>query len=301
MKTIPIKRALLSVYDKTGLVEFAQALFNLGVELISTGGTSEALRVACIIHRSVDELTEAAPMLDGRVKTLHPKLHGGILGKRDKHADEMRAHGIQSIDLVVVNFYPFSEALQKKTLTFDEMVEYIDIGGPTMVRAAAKNCAWVGVVIDPLDYFVIINELQTQQGLSLATRVKGAEKAFATTSQYDSMIHHYFTERVVENNCVIPRIPLAQDPASLKSTQNMREATTILLSLEDQPISLRYGENPHQAACAYRLKENTAGILSAQQYQGKPLSFNNMLDLDAALNCLREFSEPTAVIVKRSE
>src|SRR3990167_2627423 len=180
MKTIPIKRALLSVYDKTGLVEFAQALFNLGVELISTGGTSEALRVACIIHRSVDELTQSAPMLDGRVKTLHPRLHAGILGKRDKHADEMRTLGIEGIDLVVVNFYPFSEALQKKTLTFDEMVEYIDIGGPTMVRAAAKNCTWVGVVTDPADYPVIIDELKLHQGLTFDTRKKGAEKAFAT-------------------------------------------------------------------------------------------------------------------------
>src|SRR3990167_10891927 len=160
---IPIKRALLSVSDKTGLVDFAQALVRLGVEIISTGGTSRALLEAQVPHRAVYELTGLPEMLSGRVKTLHPKIHGGILGLRDLHAEEAIQHQIEWIDLVVVNFYPFERVVKEKEMSWREVVEYIDIGGPTMVRAAAKNFAWVGVIVDPTDYTLVLQELRTQQ------------------------------------------------------------------------------------------------------------------------------------------
>lgn len=191
MKIIPIKRALISVADKTGIVEFAQNLSELGVEIISTGGTSELLRQANIKHRSVDELTGLAEMLEGRVKTLHPKIHGGILGKRDKHADEAKKHGIEWIDLVVVNFYPFTKAVQQN-MDWDQAVEYIDIGGPTMVRAAAKNFAWTSIIVNPEDYALVVDQLKNQQGLDGNTRQELAQKAFALTASYDAMIYDFF-------------------------------------------------------------------------------------------------------------
>src|SRR3990167_1081478 len=166
----PVKRALFSVSDKTGMADFAKALVELGVEIISTGGTSKLLAAAGIPHQQVDTVTGLPEMLDGRVKTLHPKVHGGILGKRDKHAEEAVRHQIGWIDLVVVNFYPFTDNVDASLEDWSKAVEYIDIGGPTMVRAAAKNFAWVGVIVDPADYAVVINELQTQQGLAFATR-----------------------------------------------------------------------------------------------------------------------------------
>src|SRR3990167_3232314 len=166
----PVKRALFSVSDKTGMADFAKALVELGVEIISTGGTSRLLADAGIPHQQVDEITGLPEMLDGRVKTLHPKIHGGILGKRDKHAEEAAEHNIPWIDLVVVNFYPFTDNVKASDMPWEKVVEYIDIGGPTMVRAAAKNFAWVGVVVDPADYKTVIDELQSQQGLSFDTR-----------------------------------------------------------------------------------------------------------------------------------
>lgn len=279
MTIAPIKRALLSVSDKTGLVDFAKALTTLGVELISTGGTSQLLREASIPHKQVDEITGLPEMLSGRVKTLHPKVHGGILGKRDKHAEEAIKHDIGWIDLVVVNFYPFADAVGKKSLSWDEAVEYIDIGGPTMVRAAAKNFAWVSVVIDPADYAQVIQELTSQQGVSLATRQQLAHKVFATTSRYDAMIERYF--------------------AAQHSELTMGDELELALSLE-KSIDLRYGENPHQHARAYQFKSEKSGILSAMQHQGKPLSFNNILDAEAAWRCVREFDLPACVIVKHA-
>lgn len=278
MNIVPVKRALISVSDKTGLVEFARNLIDLGVDIISTGGTSHALKEAGITHRQVDETTGLPEMLDGRVKTLHPKVHGGILGKRDKHAAEAEKHQIGWIDLVVVNFYPFAEAIKNKELTWDQAVEYIDIGGPTMVRAAAKNFAWVGAVVDPADYGLVIEELKKHHGLEFTTRKYFAEKIFALTSRYDVMIHQYFLEK---------------SEAATECPKHLN------LRLE-KSMDLRYGENPHQKACAYQFTQDKSGVLSALQHQGKPLSFNNILDAEAAWTCVREFDQPTCVIVKHA-
>lgn len=278
MTPINIKRALISVSNKAGIVEFAKNLVDLDIEILSTGGTSQVLHEAGIAHRQVDEITHLPEMLDGRVKTLHPNIHGGILGKRDKHAAEAKQHGIGWIDLVVVNFYPFAEAIKNKELTWDQAVEYIDIGGPTMVRAAAKNFAWVGVVVDPHDYGAIISELKTSQGLTFALRQTLAEKVFALTSRYDAMIHDYFSQ---------------------KGSTSTTDPAYIDLHLE-RAMELRYGENPHQKARAYQLQQQPSGILSALQHQGKPLSFNNILDAEAAWTCLQEFDAPTCVIVKHA-
>jgi phosphoribosylaminoimidazolecarboxamide formyltransferase/IMP cyclohydrolase len=278
MTTTPVKRALLSVSDKSGLSEFASHLVRLGVDLISTGGTSKLLKEANIPHRQVDEVTGLPEMLDGRVKTLHPKVHGGILGRRDEHQAEAVQHQIEWIDLVIVNFYPFEKAVSKHhDMPWEDAIEYIDIGGPTMVRAAAKNFAWVGVVTDPNDYAQIITELEHTQGLAFETRKNLAEKAFGLTSHYDAMIHQYFLKRKENAEC----------PEHLD------------LQLE-KAAELRYGENPHQKASAYKFKQDAAGILSALQHQGKPLSYNNILDAEAALSCVSEFEEPACVIVKHA-
>lgn len=279
MKTIPIRRALLSVSSKKGLVEFAQGLTELGVEIISTGGTSQTLADAGIAFRPVEELTELPEMLDGRVKTLHPKIHGGILGRRDEHAVEAAKHQISWIDLVVVNFYPFTETIKNNPeMNGDEIVEYIDIGGPAMVRAAAKNFSWVGVVVDPDDYGQILIELRMHYGLGVATRKYLAEKAFGLTSQYDATIHNYF---------------MGQGQAVEDCPQHLN------LHLE-KLTELRYGENPHQRACAYHFQNKQRGVLFAVPHQGKTLSYNNLLDADAAWTCLNEFSDPTCVIVKHA-
>lgn len=278
MTTTPVKRALLSVSNKHGIVEFAKELHSLGVDIISTGGTSKLLQEAEIPHQQVEDITGLPEMLDGRVKTLHPKIHGGILGRRDEHAIEAKQHQINWIDLVVVNFYPFADATKNKDMTWDDAVEYIDIGGPTMVRAAAKNFAWVGVVTDPGDYTQVIVELRQQQGLTFAMRKNLAEKVFALTSRYDSMIHRYFLEQGPENHAC----PQSFDLQLEKKTE------------------LRYGENPHQKACAYQLNKQQSGILSAVQHQGKPLSYNNILDAEAALSCVNEFTAPACVIVKHA-
>lgn len=278
MKITPVKRALLSVSDKTGLIEFAKSLIALDVEIISTGGTSKLLQAENIPHRQVDELTGLPEMLDGRVKTLHPKVHGGILGRRDVHLAEAKKNDIAWIDLVVVNFYPFAEATKAKKLSFAEAIEYIDIGGPTMVRAAAKNCAWVGVVVDPADYATVIEQLKAQQGLEDNLRKKLAHKVFALTAHYDNLISQYLA-------------------ADLQIDQNV--AANLNLRLE-KSSELRYGENPHQQASAYRFVDDKHGILTAVQHQGKPLSYNNILDSEAALSCVREFSAPACVIVKHA-
>lgn len=279
MKIIPIKRALFSVSNKQGIVEFAQALAQLNIEIISTGGTSQLLREAGVPHRQVEAITGMPEILEGRVKTLHPKIHGGILGRRNVHAAEAMAHDIGWIDLVVVNFYPFAEGVKDASMPWEEVVEYIDVGGPTMVRAAAKNFAWVGVVVNPSDYETILSQLRHQGGLDEETRRDLAEKAFALTSSYDTMIHAYFQSRQAS-----PRLPC---PEKL-SLPLVRQA------------ELRYGENPHQRACAYRLANEQAGVLGALQHQGKPLSYNNILDADAAWACVSEFDSPACVIVKHT-
>lgn len=279
MNIVPVKRALLSVSDKSNIVEFAQNLVRLGVDLISTGGTSKMLRDAGIPHRQVDELTGLPEMLSGRVKTLHPKVHGGILGRRDEHAAEVVQHQIEWIDMVVVNFYPFEQAIARdKDMAWEDVIEYIDIGGPTMVRAAAKNFAWVAAVTDPNDYAAVISELEQTQGLAFETRKNLAEKVFCLTSHYDAMIYQHFLQQKQE-------------------IQTCPEQ----LNLQLKKISeLRYGENPHQKASAYQFKKSSSGILSAKQHQGKPLSYNNILDAEAALTCVSEFSEPACVIIKHA-
>ncbi len=291
MTITPIKRALLSVSNKSGIVPFAQALHQLGVEIISTGGTSQMLREAKIIHKQVEDITGVPEILDGRVKTLHPHIHGGILGRRDQHAKEAAKRNIDWIDLVVVNFYPFAEASKNKRMTWDEAVEYIDIGGPTMVRAAAKNFAWVGVVTDPLDYELVLAELREHKGLQFDTRERLAEKVFALTSQYDAMIHHYFLQQ---------RQMTSKDH-HMFGNHDPEPICPEHLDLQfKKTIELRYGENPHQKACAYQFSQAQSGVLTAHQYQGKPLSYNNILDTEAALTCVNEFDEPACVIVKHA-
>lgn len=272
MKIIPVRRALLSVANKTGIVEFAQKLIDLDISIISTGGTSRLLTESSIEHQKVEEITGLPEMLEGRVKTLHPKIHGGILGRRDRHAAEIAKHQIEWIDLVVVNFYPFQDAEGM----WDEVIEYIDIGGPAMARAAAKNFAWVGVVVDPGDYKNIAAELKQNQSLSFETREILAAKTFALTSAYDGMVADFFAEIREEKH---------DHPKSL--TLNFLKKT-----------DLRYGENPHQRAYAYQYKNADSGVLQAQKLQGKDLSYNNILDAEAALQLIAEFQEATCVIVK---
>ena len=274
----PVKRALLSVSDKTGIEVLAAGLVKLGVDIISTGGTSKLLQEAGIKHQQVDAITDLPEMLDGRVKTLHPKIHGGILGKRDKHAAEAAKHQIGWIDLVVVNFYPFSNNVKALDMPWSEVVEYIDIGGPTMVRAAAKNFDWVGVVVDPADYATVLDELQAEQGLAFETRKNMAAKVFALTARYDNMISAYFETRAGQDEAC---------PAQIDLTLQKH-------------ADLRYGENPHQKACAYALGHAEGSVLSAEQHQGKPLSYNNILDTEAAWNCVGEFDMPACVIVKHA-
>jgi phosphoribosylaminoimidazolecarboxamide formyltransferase/IMP cyclohydrolase len=278
-----IQRAVVSVSDKNGVVEFARGLAELGVEIISTGGTAALLRQNNLPVKDVSELTGFPEMMDGRVKTLHPKLHGGILALRDnpEHVATMREHGIVPIDLVVVNLYPF-EATVARGAAFEEIVENIDIGGPSMVRAAAKNYTHVGVVVDPQDYNSVLEELKKNQGeLSANTRLRLFRKAFQHTARYDGAISNYFSS-------------LDQE----KKPQRWGETVNIQISkLQD----MRYGENPHQSAAFYSI-EGEAGpsIARARQFQGKELSFNNILDADAALSTVLEFSETAAVAIKHN-
>lgn len=268
-----MKRALISVSDKTHLIEFARGLTELDIEIISTGGTSQLLRAASIPVRDVSEVTNFPEIMDGRLKTLHPKVHGGILGRRDEHAAVAKQHDINWIDLVVVNLYPFAETIKKPDVTFTDAIENIDIGGPTMIRSAAKNMEWAGVVVDPKDYDTVLSELRADQGLSFATRRGLATKAFAHTAQYDALINRYLAD--------------SKFPEQLN------------LNLE-KFADLRYGENPHQAACAYQFTGNHSGILAAKQHQGKQLSYNNIADADAAVACVREMTQPACVIVKHA-
>ena len=267
-----IKRALISVYDKTGITEVAKYLSDNGIEILSTGGTAEHLRKAGIEVIYVSDYTGFPEIMDGRIKTINPKIEGGILGLRDIHKSEAEAQNINWIDLVVCNLYPFTETISKPKISLKEALENIDIGGPTMIRSAAKNIEWVGVLVDSTDYKSIINEIDELGGLSFKTRKLLSAKAFGHCAQYDSIIHNYLNE---------DDFPQVFSPTFNKS------------------YDLRYGENPHQKASAYRNPANEKqNILDATIHQGKQLSYNNLMDSDAALSCLREFSEPTCVIVK---
>jgi phosphoribosylaminoimidazolecarboxamide formyltransferase/IMP cyclohydrolase len=280
----PIARALLSVSDKTGLNDFARGLAELGIGLLSTGGTARALANAGLTVTEVADYTGFPEMLDGRVKTLHPKVHAGILARRELDADRstLAAHAIPTIDLVVVNLYPFRETVARAGCTLEDAIENIDIGGPTMVRAAAKNYAHVGVVVDPADYPALLAELrESRRMLSSATRFRLAQKAFSHTAAYDGAISNYLTARDERG--------AARDFPDRWSWQGEK--------VED----LRYGENPHQRAAFYRDDPPMRGVIAAsRQLQGKDLSYNNVADADAAWECVNSFPETACVIVKHA-
>jgi phosphoribosylaminoimidazolecarboxamide formyltransferase/IMP cyclohydrolase len=264
MSQRPVNRALISVFDKTGLIEFARALASHSIELISTGGTAKALRDAGLKVTEVSALTGFPEIMDGRVKTLHPKIHGGLLGLRDKHADAMREHDIGGIDLLVSNLYPFEETIAKGA-SFDQAIENIDIGGPAMIRAAAKNHEWVTVVVDPDDYDAVLKEIASG-GTSDALRRRLAQTAYARTAAYDAIISNWLATQLADD------------------TPPRRRAFAGKLR---QP--LRYGENPHQQAAFYVTGDKRPGVASAEQLQGKELSYNNINDTDAAYELVAEF------------
>lgn len=281
-----IQRAILSVTDKTGLVDFARKLSALGIELISTGGTAKLLRDSGIPVKDISDLTGFPEMLDGRVKTLHPKVHGGILHRRDdpKHVAAVQQHGIQPIDMVVVNLYAFEKTAAKPEVKFEELIENIDIGGPSMIRSAAKNFHDIAIVTSPADYDAIADELQKENGsLSQSTKWRHAQKAFATTAAYDSAIANTL-ERISPD-----KVDLQSDtgfPATLRFQFY-------------KTIDLRYGENPHQNAAMYS-DGSGKGVANAHQLQGKELSYNNIVDLQAAWDLAQEFEEPVVAIIKHT-
>ncbi len=286
----PIRRALLSVTDKTGLVEFARALAGFGVELVSTGGTAKVLREAGLAVKDISELTGFPEMLDGRVKTLHPSVHGGLLYIRGnaEHEAAVAAHGIQPIDMVVVNLYAFEKTAAQAGVAFGRLIENIDIGGPSMVRSAAKNFEDVAIVTRAADYAGLTEELKSNSGaLTRATRWRLAKQAFALTAAYDAAIANTL-DRIPE--APAPEAPAALDSAALPATLRIN------LPLA-QP--LRYGENPHQRAALYA-DGSGRGIAGATQLQGKELSFNNLVDLDACWELAQEFEEPAVIIVKHT-
>ena len=276
-----VTRALLSVSDKTGLIEFAKALAGHGVELVSTGGTAKAIAAAGLQVKDVSELTGFPEMMDGRVKTLHPKVHGGLLAIRDnkEHADAMKAHGIAPIDLLVVNLYPFEETVDKGA-GYEDCIENIDIGGPAMIRAAAKNHDDVAVVVEAQDYQAVLDELAANKGATtLSLRRRLAAKAYARTAAYDAAISNWFA------------LQLKNDAPDFRAFGGR------LIQ------SLRYGENPHQTAAFYRTPDKRPGVATARQLQGKELSYNNINDTDAAYECIGEFDPKrtaACVIVKHA-
>jgi phosphoribosylaminoimidazolecarboxamide formyltransferase / IMP cyclohydrolase len=284
--TTKIQRAILSVTDKTGLVDFARGLSALGVELVSTGGTAKLLRDSRIPVKDISDLTGFPEMLDGRVKTLHPKVHGGILHRRKNptHVAAVAEHGIKPIDMVVVNLYAFEKTAANPGVVFEELIENIDIGGPSMIRSAAKNFHDVAVVTSPSDYAAIADELSRNGGsLSLDTKWHLAQKAFATTAAYDSAIAS-----------TLDRIPpdFHLPPAGYSFPPTLR------LSF-DKVLDLRYGENPHQKAAMYS-NGSGIGVANARQLQGKALSFNNIVDLQCAWDLALEFTEPACAIIKHT-
>jgi phosphoribosylaminoimidazolecarboxamide formyltransferase / IMP cyclohydrolase len=271
-----MKRALLSVSDKTGLADFARALAALGVEVLSTGGTHRLLKDAGIAAREVADLTGFPEIMDGRVKTLHPKIHGGILGRRGTDDAVMREHGIEPIDLVVVNLYPFAQTIARPGVTRDEAIENIDIGGPAMVRAAAKNHDHVTIVVDPADYGRVL-EAARRGAVPATLRAELAAKAFAHTARYDATVAGYLA---------------AGEATPFPATLGLHFT---------KKLDLRYGENPHQRGAFYAEANAPSGSIAAgRQLQGKELSYNNIADADAALECVKQFAEPACVVVKHA-
>lgn len=290
-----IERALISVTDKTGVVDFAQALVeDFGVEIISTGGTARVLVEAGVPVTPIEEYTGFPEMMDGRVKTLHPKVHGGLLARRDdpKHMAEAAEHGIKMIDLVCVNLYEFEKTVAQPDVTFADAIEHIDIGGPSMLRSAAKNAASVTVVSDPADYALVLSEMRANNGATtLATRRRLQLKVYETTACYDAAISDWLAGRLE-----------AEDDANVDGQPATPDEFSLYL---EKAQDLRYGENPQQTAAVYRFADDFAELgssehplVGAEQLQGKPLSYNNFLDADAAWNAVREFDEPACVILK---
>ena len=278
---IPVRRALLSVYDKSGIVDLARALAARGIEIVSTGGSARLIAEHGVPVREVAAYTGFPEIMDGRVKTLHPRIHGGLLGRRGTDDAAMASNGIEPIDLLVANLYPFAATIARPDCRYSEAIEHIDIGGPAMIRAAAKNHDFVTVVVEPEDYTLVMEELRTHDGsTTFATRARLAAKAFAHTALYDTMVASYLADRHL--------------------AQNGRFAETLPL-VWAKVQDLRYGENPHQRAAFYRDPSvNGACIASARALQGKDLSFNNISDADAAIECVRQFAEPACVIVKHA-
>ena len=278
---LPVRRALLSVSDKTGLIELARELARRGIEILSTGGTARLLAAQGVPVREVASLTGFPEIMDGRIKTLHPKIHGGLLGRRGTDEAVMAQHGIVPIDLLVVNLYPFAATVARPGCTYAEAIENIDIGGPAMLRAAAKNHESVLVVVDPRDYPLLLQELDTHSaGSDAATRARLAGKAFAHTARYDTMVAAYLSAQH------------ALDAESFPDT---------LPLIFDKVQDLRYGENPHQIAAFYRdVPAVGASVATARTLQGKDLSFNNIADADTAIECVRQFAQPACVIVKHA-
>ncbi|MCU1285208.1 MAG: cyclohydrolase / phosphoribosylaminoimidazolecarboxamide formyltransferase [Acidobacteriales bacterium] len=287
-KTTTIERALLSVTDKTGIVDFAKKLAQLGVELVSTGGTAKLLRDSGVTVKDISELTGFPEMLDGRVKTLHPKVHGGILHIRDnaEHRASVAEHEIKPIDMVVVNLYAFEKTAAKPAVKFQELIENIDIGGPSMIRSAAKNFRDVAIVTSPDDYEAIAQELQSSGTLSQETKWGLAKKAFATTAAYDSAIAS-----------TLEKLPNAGTTTSADEADPL--PTNLRLNYTKK-MDLRYGENPHQTAALYAENGVITGVANGKQLQGKELSYNNIVDLQAAWDLAQEFDETTCVIIKHT-
>lgn len=286
---IRIHRALISVSNKTGLAEFARYLHEMNVELLSTGGTALFLREKDIPVVDVSEYTGFPEILDGRVKTLHPAVHGGLLAVRDKpsHQKQMKEQNIRLIDMVVVNLYPFRETAAREGAAYPEVIEQIDIGGPSMIRSAAKNHAGVAVITDPSDYGWILDELKANDcALSDSTRYALAQKAFASTASYDSAIASYFAERVWSSD------------GARKESDRLPELQALILK---KRRDLRYGENPHQRGALYRrIDETVSGVAAAEVLHGKELSYNNLLDSDGAWNLVLEFDKAAAAVIKHT-
>jgi phosphoribosylaminoimidazolecarboxamide formyltransferase / IMP cyclohydrolase len=280
-KKLPVRRALLSVSDKTGLVELARALAARGIEILSTGGTARLLADNGLTVREVSSYTGFPEIMDGRVKTLHPMIHGGLLGRRGIDDAVMALHGIQPIDLLVVNLYPFAETVSRPNCRYSEAIENIDIGGPAMLRAAAKNHESVAVAVDPADYAALLAELEQHGGCTTAaTRSRLAAKVFAHTARYDTMVAGYLAIR--------------------QQSAGERFPATLPLVF-DKVQDLRYGENPHQQAALYREPmPRDSSVATARMLQGKDLSFNNIADADTAIECVRQFEGPACVIVKHA-
>jgi phosphoribosylaminoimidazolecarboxamide formyltransferase/IMP cyclohydrolase len=287
-----IRHALLSVSDKRGLTEFARGLSAHGVELFASGGTFRHLQAAGLSVREIGQYTGFPEMLDGRVKTLHPKVHGGILARHDRPDDlaALAEHGIVTFELVVVNLYPFEQTVARPEVAWDEALEQIDVGGPTLVRAAAKNHAFVTVCTDPAQYGLVLEQIVAEGGTTLELRKQLAAAAFARTAEYDRAISGYLAAQ-------LPGEPSAAGAAGEVQARWPRRLS-VLLDLEQ---ALRYGENPHQAAALYRLPETAAGTLvRAEQLHGKELSYNNLLDLDSALAVVRSLVRPAVAVIKHN-